>query len=187
MRSLLIAPVVALVLASLAGCSSDPSSSSSGAPSSGAPTTSSGGTAAPKVTREMVRPAIEGTWTGTLVKDGVSTPATLVVKVRDTLATHCGGGTLSDDGALQILCIPTASLAIEAELSVGDGRKPLLGELEVPQTKFTGWGIVSLSSPQATVSGTLDPRAEAGAHQGSIRASVSFDGDRYEATFTNAR
>ncbi len=178
-----------LVVASLTGCSSDPSSSSSssGAQSSGTPTTSSGGTAAPKVTREMVRPAIEGTWTGTLVKDGVCTPATLVVKVRDTLATQCGGGTLSDDGALQILCIPTASLGIEAELSIGEERRPLLGALEVPQQHFTGWGIVSLSSPQASISGTLDPRTEAGAHQGSIHASVGFAGDSYDATFTNAR
>ena len=119
----------------IVGCSSASSSSS--------------GSSAPTFTAEDVRPTIEGTWKGDLVKGADKTPSTLALTYRAPGATvkgQCSNRTLNaDDDQLSAQCIDVSNMNLNGTLALQNVSTQVTGTLMVSEATYQGRGDVSLA------------------------------------------
>lgn len=132
MRMRYVLAVGLLALFASSGCSST-SSSSSGA--------------TPTFTAEDVKPSIEGTWKGALVKGADSTQSTLVLTYNAaSVKSQCSSRTLSEeDDSLHPACIDVTSMNLGGTLALQNVSTQLTGTLLITELTYQNRGDVSLS------------------------------------------
>lgn len=142
--------------------------------------TSSGSSATtPTFTAEDVRPTIEGTWKGSLVKGADSTPSTLVLTyTAATVKSQCSNRTLSEtDDALHTTCIDLTNMNLGGTLALQNVSTQLTGSLVITELSYQGRGDVFLRD-------AADNRLSARLENGKLVGTANLATGEYTFTLT---
>lgn len=162
--SLTVTGLVMLV----AGCAS--SSSSSGE--------------TPTFTAADVKPTIEGSWKGPLVKGAVSTDTTLTLAYAapssTTVKSQCSNRTLQNDepeGTLHPTCVDVSNVNLTGVLAIPTSSTNLSGNLMITDTTYKGRGELSLQD-------AANNRVSARLEDGKLIGTATLSTGEYSFTMT---
>lgn len=134
----------------------------------------------PTFTAADVKPTIEGTWKGVLVKGTESAQGTLKLTyapASTNVKTACSNRTLSEGSDLAPRCIDVSTLPLAGTLTLESVSTPLSGSMMVMELTYRGRGDVSLQD-------SSNNRVNAQLESGKLTGTATLSSGTYDFVLT---